>query len=202
MKKIFIGLVILLVLCGCNSNTEYVEPSREEITADDSALGKKDTDVKPIVLVNKEKETVYVGEKDYDFGVEAYSDNGEVEIKIDDSNVDYDKAGTYEVKVIVADNNEAEEIPVELENKTKPVIHNNTGGTGGAVSEQAISGGGTNTSGYSYYAPQYNKTFYSKQEFLNFLYIQPCPQESFINTVSSWDEETWIRACVASQKWR
>lgn len=193
MKKIFIVLVILLVLCGCN--TEYVEPSREEITADDSALGKKDTDIKPIVLVNKEKETVYIGEKDYDFGVEAYSDNGEVEIKIDDSNVDYDKAGTYEVKVIVADNNEAEEIPVELENKSKPVINSGTNGTGGTSGNEGV------TKNKSYYAVEFGRTFYSKDEFYNFIATLDDPSMDNMNRrqriLDQTTDEWWERVCAS-----
>ena len=147
MKKILIGLVILLVLCGCNSNTEYEEPSREEVTATNPALGKKETDIKPVLIVEKKEDSLYVGEKDYDFGsVEGYSDNGEVEITFNDENVDYEKAGDYTVLAVVDDGNneEQEELTLALEEKPKPVQKSVINGQNNEGTSQST-GGAQNT---------------------------------------------------------
>ena len=126
MKKIFIVLLILLFLTSCGQETAF-SPIREEVKSTVTNLGVKKSDSKPVILINDGEDTLYIGETDFEFDVEAYSDNGEVTISFDDSAVDYQKEGSYEVKVLVKDPFEQGEDNTDLTLKKKPVVRTNPG---------------------------------------------------------------------------
>lgn len=156
MKKIVIVLLSLFV-CGCSLQKEDNMITRESIEAETISLGAKKTDSKPIILVNNKQKNLYIGERDYDFGVEAYSDNGDVSIAYDDSEVNYEAQGTYLIKIIVNDLYSSNEDSAELSLKKKPIY--STAGSGTA-----------NAEGYlPLYFPAWGKIMHSPQEAIAYM---------------------------------
>lgn len=166
MKKLIIVSFTLLLLTGCGQET-IVSPVREEIKATATNLGAKKSDSKPVILINDGEDTLYIGETDFNFDVEAYSDNGEVTITFDDSAVDYKKEGSYQVKVLVEDPFEQGEDNADLTLKKKPapVANPGNGSTSSGTGENA----GSPRSGKGIYFSCFNRTFYSFEEFEAFI---------------------------------
>ena len=167
MKKIFIVLLILLFLTSCGQKTAF-SPIREEVKSTATNLGVKKSDSKPVILINDGEDILYIGETDFEFDVEAYSDNGEVTISFDDSAVDYEKEGSYEVKVLVKDPFVQGEDNTDLTLKKKPVARTNPG----AGNSSGETGGNSGHAGKGIYFSCFNRTFYSYEEFENFIYEQ------------------------------
>lgn len=163
MTKYITVLFILLFLTGCGQETAF-SPIREEVKSTATNLGVKKSDSKPVILINDGEDTLYIGETDFEFDVEAYSDNGEVTISFDDSAVDYQKEGSYEVKVLVKDPFVQGEDNTDLVLKKKPAINPTSSGSGDASNLNNNS-----NSVFPLYFSCWNRTFYSKQELLDFV---------------------------------
>ena len=97
---------------------------------------------------------MYVGNKSYDFEPLAYDNYGDVEISYDDSMVNFNKAGSYEVKVTATDNagNKTTKMAnVVLKEKPKPVVTytNTVSSSGDSSSGSSDSGSSSSSSGGS-----------------------------------------------------
>lgn len=146
MKKI---ITILMILClfGCTSNEVDMIPEKEIITVVNVEIGQKNIGVKPIILINNGEDTLYIGEKDYKFDVEGYSDNGKIEITFDDSTVDFETAGTYEMKASVNDIYDNQNENVKLFLKKKPLVQVNKNMTNNGLKENNETSNSNSASG-------------------------------------------------------
>ncbi len=140
------GIIIVLLADAAGGywfyrKSQYRPPAPEPVIADTSngRLGIREDTEPPVLLLEKTENTLYIGNTDYDVSPVAYDKYGDVEITYEDSAVNFNKPGTYELKVIATDSsgNTAEEtafITIKERPKPKPAS---------ASSGSTSSGGGT-----------------------------------------------------------
>ena len=161
---LIIGIIAVLLIDAALAFYFYqkslVKPEiPETVTVDESTdkLGLRKDETSPELILQNDSNTLYVGNKSYDFEPLAYDNYGEVEITYDDSLVNYNKAGNYEIKVIATDaagNSTAKMASLTLKEKPKPVVtYTNTASSGSSsgsgssgsssASDSSSSSGGT-----------------------------------------------------------
>lgn len=146
------GLGVYYVYTQNNKTQEEVIVEKIEV---DPTIKVIEDKTAPEILLSKDSYTMYVGNTEYDFGVEAYDDYGDVEVTYDDSNVDYNTAGTYEVTINATDksgNTSSAVATLNIENKpvvTKTVTKNvyvNSGSSSSSSNSSSGSSGEVSTS--------------------------------------------------------
>lgn len=109
-------------------NYSYVKENRlvsEHAVIDKNGLflGAKEDTEGPDLLIQNEDNTVFVGNRNYDVKPVALDNFGETEISYDESQIDFSKAGDYQLGVIAKDQsgNETRK-DTKITVKNKPVI--------------------------------------------------------------------------------
>lgn len=146
------GLGIYYAYTQDNNKAEEVLKEKIEV---DPTIKVIEDKTAPKILLSKDSYTMYVGNTEYDFGVETYDDYGDVEITYDDSKVDYNTAGAYEVTINATDKSgnvsstkatlNIEDKPVVTKTVTKNVYINSSSNSSNASNEISTSSGSTLT---------------------------------------------------------
>ncbi len=134
--------------------SQYRPPAPEPVVVDTSngKLGIKEDTEPPVLLLEKTECTLYAGNTEYDVSPLAYDKYGEVGITYDDSAVNFNKPGTYELIVVATDSsgNTAEETAtIIIKEKPKPrpsyasTGSSSSGGSSGSASSSSSNSGGT-----------------------------------------------------------
>lgn len=155
---LIIILCVVLICAGLGAYYVYKQNNKtEEVIVEkievDPTIKVIEDKTAPEILLSKDSYTMYVGNTEYDFGVETYDDYGEVEVTYDDSNVDYNTAGTYEVTINATDksgNTSSVVATLNVENKpivTKTVTKNVYVNSGSSSSDSSSSNEGSSNSG-------------------------------------------------------
>lgn len=154
-----IGLLAVLVADGVIGYEFYKQATKPKeviptVNVDESTdlLGIKADVTAPEMIVGEEENTLYVGNKDYSYGVVVYDNYGDVEVEYDDSEVNFDKAGDYNINIIATDTagNKTEKT-VTLTLKNKPVVYSNSSSGSSSTSSSSASSGSGSTA-----LPQYD----------------------------------------------
>ena len=167
IKKILLiaGIITILLADGAaayllyKDSTKVVEVELVSIIDEsNNSLGmRKDTDA-PELLIQEESNTLYTGNSNYDVKPLAYDNYGEVEISYNDENVNFNKAGTYELEVIAKDtsgNETSKTATIIIKDKPKPQVTASSNSSGSSSSSSSGSSG-SSSSGGSSRMPEYD----------------------------------------------